>query len=207
MSMIINAVKDGGEWMVPIIVFLVCGLAIAFERLYTVWGFVSAGKSGLVDSAVQGLINGSLAEAQQQCEGNKGLPVVLTAGMETFDNSAEIDEIKNAMDSKALETYGLLTKRALFLPVIANLATLSGLLGTIVGLIQAFDAVANAPADKKQTLLASGISVAMYTTAGGLVCAIPVLLLNSFVQHFTNKVMDDIDQATTRFLVEASKRR
>ena len=59
MSMIINAVKDGGVWMVPIIVFLVCGLAIAFERLYTVWGFVSAGKSGLVDSAVQGLINGN----------------------------------------------------------------------------------------------------------------------------------------------------
>ncbi len=73
---------------------------------------------------------------------------------------------------------------------VANRATLSGLLGTIVGLIQAFDAVATAAPDQKQTLLAKGISVAMYTTAGGLVVAIPTLLMNSFLVSVTNKIMD-----------------
>ena len=61
--------------------------------------------------------------------------------------------------------------------MLANVATLTGLLGTIMGLIQAFDAVANAPADMKQSMLASGISVAMFTTAGGLIVAIPTLIL------------------------------
>jgi biopolymer transport protein ExbB/TolQ len=92
--------------------------------------------------------------------------------------------------------------------MLANIATLSGLLGTIIGLIQAFDAVATAPADQKQTLLAKGISVAMYTTAGGLVVAIPVLVMNSIVVAITTKIMDDIDlyAAQALQLLRARKR-
>jgi biopolymer transport protein ExbB/TolQ len=78
--------------------------------------------------------------------------------------------------------------------MLANVATLTGLLGTIQGLIAAFEAVAHASAETKQTMLAAGISVAMFTTASGLIVAIPILVLHSIVADRTTKIMDDIDQ-------------
>ena len=82
--------------------------------------------------------------------------------------------------------------------MLANVATLSGLLGTIIGLIEAFDAVANAAPDQKQIMFAKGISKAMYTTAGGLVVAIPTLILNSLLTSVATKLMDDIDHYSTQ---------
>jgi biopolymer transport protein ExbB/TolQ len=84
--------------------------------------------------------------------------------------------------------------------MIANVATLSGLLGTILGLIIAFKAVAGADPAKKQIMLASGISTAMYTTAGGLCVAIPVLVANGFVQTYMTKIMDEIDMSAAECL-------
>jgi biopolymer transport protein ExbB len=196
MAVVINAIKDGGVWMVPIIVFLVFGLAIAFERIYYV-GF-RANMNGtqmmkkVKEAIIANKIDSAVKACNEQAKNGKALPHVLKAGLHAANRSEA--EIQAALEQATLEVFPKLTKRALFLPVIANLATLSGLLGTIVGLIQAFDAVATAAPDQKQTLLAKGISVAMYTTAGGLVCAIPVLLLNSFVVNFTTKIMDEIDQ-------------
>jgi biopolymer transport protein ExbB/TolQ len=196
MAVVINAIKDGGMWMVPIIVFLVFGLAIAFERLYYI-GFRSNMNGTQMmkkvkEAIIANKIDSAVKACNEQAKNGKALPHVLKAGLHAANRSEA--EIQAALDQATLEVFPKLSKRALFLPVIANLATLSGLLGTIVGLIQAFDAVATAAPDQKQTLLAKGISVAMYTTAGGLVCAIPVLLLNSFVVNFTMKIMDEIDQ-------------
>ena len=103
-----------------------------------------------------------------------------------------------AMDEMGLLVFPEINKRMPFLPMLANVATLSGLLGTIIGLIEAFDAVANAAPDQKQIMLAKGISKAMYTTAGGLVVAIPTLILNSLLSSFATKLMDDIDHYSTQ---------
>jgi biopolymer transport protein ExbB/TolQ len=93
--------------------------------------------------------------------------------------------------------------------MLANVATLSGLLGTIVGLIEAFDAVANAAPDQKQIMLAKGISKAMYTTAGGLVVAIPTLIMNSILSAKITGIMDEVDQKAAEFLnrVRATRRK
>jgi biopolymer transport protein ExbB len=77
--------------------------------------------------------------------------------------------------------------------MLANVATLTGLLGTIQGLIMAFEAVARASAETKQTMLAAGISTAMFTTASGLIVAIPTLVLFSIIQAQTTKIMNEID--------------
>ena len=81
-----------------------------------------------------------------------------------------------------------------YLAMLANVATLLGLLGTIVGLVIAFRAVAKASAETKQAMLANGISVAMFTTAGGLMVAISTLVLYSIILQRTNKILDDVDQ-------------
>jgi biopolymer transport protein ExbB/TolQ len=144
------------------------------------------------DSIYSNKIEDAIKICQTQEQYGKVLPVVLKAGL-TKANRTDT-EIEAALDQATLEVFPKLQKRTSFLAMIANVATLSGLLGTIVGLIQAFEAVAKAQGPQKQTMLANGISVAMYTTAGGLVVAIPILVLNSIIVSATTKIMDDIDR-------------
>ena len=99
-----------------------------------------------------------------------------------------------------MEIIPNLEKRTHYLATLANIATLLGLLGTIIGLIQAFTAVSNAdPADKAE-LLSSSISVAMNTTAFGLMAAIPLLLAHAYLQSKTTGVVDGIEMAAVKFL-------
>jgi biopolymer transport protein ExbB/TolQ len=99
-----------------------------------------------------------------------------------------------------------LEKRTHYLATFANIATLLGLLGTIVGLISAFTAVANAnPADKADMLSAS-ISVAMNTTAFGLIVAIPLLLVHTLLQTKTTEIIDSLEMASVKFLNAITER-
>ena len=94
----------------------------------------------------------------------------------------------------------MLQKRTPYLGMWANVATLLGLLGTISGLVQAFKAVAAASPETKQTMLAAGISVAMYTTAFGLVVAIPIMICHSIIENRTKKLIDEIDQYSVKLI-------
>ena len=120
------------------------------------------------------------------------LPKVVKAGL-TRANRTE-KELENAIQEVTLEIAPIVNKRTSYLSMLANVATLVGLLGTIMGLVMAFQAVAKASAETKQTLLANGISVAMYTTAGGLIAAIPTMVLHSIISNKSNKILDDVDQ-------------
>lgn len=209
MNMIVTAIQEGGIWMAPIIITLVVAFAIAFERLFALARYNMDG-SALMGELQKSILGNQIDSASKVCqvqiEKGKALPNVLYAGLKSANRTEK--EIEKELERATLEVFPKLNVRTPFLPMLANIATLSGLLGTIVGLIQAFDAVATAPADQKQTLLAKGISVAMYTTAGGLVVAIPVLVMNSIVVSITTKIMDDIDlyAAQALQLLRARKR-
>jgi biopolymer transport protein ExbB/TolQ len=125
-------------------------------------------------------------------EPHAALPRVVKAGL-TRANRTE-KEIENAIDEATLEIGPRVNKRTSYLSMLANIATLCGLLGTIWGLIMAFQGVATASAETKQTVLAAGISMAMYTTAAGLMVAIPTLMIHSVVLNKSNKILDDVDQ-------------
>jgi len=131
-------------------------------------------------------------------EANAALSRVLKAGLTRANRSTV--EIQNAVDEATLEVMPLLTKRTPMLGMWANVATLTGLLGTISGLIQAFKAVGAASAEQKQALLASGISIAMYTTEFGLIVAIPTMVFHSIIQNRTTKVIDDVDQYSVKLV-------
>jgi biopolymer transport protein ExbB len=85
-----------------------------------------------------------------------------------------------------------------YLALLANLAMLSGLLGTVSGLIGAFGAVANADASSKATMLAKGISEAMNCTAFGLIAAILALIGFALLNGKTQTLLDDINAATVQ---------
>jgi len=110
------------------------------------------------------------------------------------------EDIEYAMEEGVLETVPRLEKRTAYIATLANIATLLGLLGTIMGLIAAFTAVANADPAEKANLLSQSISVAMNTTAFGLMAAIPLLLIHTTLQNKTNEIIDSLEMAGVKCL-------
>jgi biopolymer transport protein ExbB/TolQ len=194
MDFLVNAMHKGGPFMWPILVTSIFALAISFERLYYILFRANINGTAFMAQVQKLIMANNIDRAIKLCnaEPNSALPRVLKAGL-TRANRSEV-EIQNAVDEAVLEVFPQLNKRTNYLPMLANVATLTGLLGTIQGLIIAFEAVAHASAETKQTLLAAGISTAMFTTASGLVVAIPTLVLHSVVHARTVKIMDEIDQ-------------
>ncbi|MFH1467732.1 MAG: MotA/TolQ/ExbB proton channel family protein [Pseudomonadota bacterium] len=193
MSFFINAMHKGGPFMWGILAAAIFAAAIAAERIYYVMFRANINGTAFMAQVQKLIMANNIDRAIKLCnaEPNAALPRVLKAGL-TRANRGDV-EIQNAVEEAVLEVYPKLGKRTPFLAMLANVATLTGLLGTIQGLIMAFEAVARASAETKQTMLASGISVAMFTTAAGLIVAIPTLVLHSLIQGQTTKIMNDID--------------
>jgi biopolymer transport protein ExbB/TolQ len=191
---IVYKFMDGGIFMWVILVMGVLAAAIAFERVFYVVFRANINATAFMAQIQKLIMANNIDRAIKLCnaEPNAALPKVVKAGL-TRANRTE-KEIENAVDEATLEVVPQINKRTPYLNMLANVSTLTGLLGTIQGLIQAFDAVANAPADLKQAMLASGIAVAMYTTFGGLVVAIPILMVFSYISNRANKILDDVDQ-------------
>ncbi len=186
--------KDGGAFMYVILIVGVFAMAIAFERLFYIVFRANINATAFMAQVQKLIMANNIDRAIKLCnaEPHAALPKVVKAGL-TRANRTE-KEIENAIEEATLEVGPLIAKRTAYLAMLANVATLTGLLGTIMGLIMAFSAVAKASAETKQTLLANGISVAMYTTAGGLIAAIPTLVLHSIIVNRSNKILDDVDQ-------------
>ena len=193
MGMLVDAMQKGGPFMWPLLGCAVFALAIAAERFYYILFRANINGTAFFAQIQKLIMANNIDRAIKLCnaEPNAALPRVLKAGL-TRANRGDI-EIQNAVEEAVLEVFPKLAKRTPFLSMLANVATLTGLLGTIQGLIMAFEAVARASAETKQTMLASGISVAMFTTASGLIVAIPTLVLFSIIQSQTTKIMNEID--------------
>ena len=187
--------------MLPIILALFIGVAIAIERLIAVLSRSMSSKK-FMQEVVASINSNKIDAAIAHCENYKGKTLATVVHQGLIKANRTDVEIQSALDASALKEYPLLTKRTSFLPMIANVATLSGLLGTIVGLIESFAALSSdkIPADQKTAMLAAGISKAMYTTAGGLIAAIPILILNSIVVALTTGILDDVDAASMEVL-------
>ncbi|MCK4707286.1 MAG: MotA/TolQ/ExbB proton channel family protein, partial [Gammaproteobacteria bacterium] len=128
------------------------------------------------------------------------LSTVLTYGFNRLPTAQRRDDVEAAMEEGMMEVMPSLEARTHYLATYANIATLLGLLGTIIGLIQAFTAVANADPAEKADLLSASISIAMNTTAFGLIAAIPLLLLHTVIQTKTSKLIDNLEMAAVKCL-------
>ncbi len=199
-DIIVRFFQGGGPFMYPIAIVLVIGLAIALER----W---------LVLSSARMRNRRAFKQAMQHLQKNEYEPLlevgqkskvpmyrIIAAGISRFSNSRRRDDIESAMEEGVMEALPGLEKRTPYLATLANVATLLGLLGTIVGLIAAFSAVADAAPTEKASLLSSSISVAMNTTAFGLISAIPLVLLHAVLQTKTTEIVDSFEMAAVKVL-------
>ena len=189
---------DGGFFMHPIAFVSVFGIAIIIERFIFLFFKYNINANQFMAQIQKLVMANNIDRAIKLCNAapSAALPKVIKAGL-TRANKGEI-EIANAVEEATLEVIPNITKRTPTLQSIANIATLLGLLGTIYGLIQAFAAVANAPPDQKTQFLTQAISIAMNTTAFGLMVAIPTLVGYVFLNNVTKKIIDEIDQYSVK---------
>jgi biopolymer transport protein ExbB/TolQ/biopolymer transport protein ExbD len=186
-----EAFKEGGWGMWPILAILLISLAITIERvLYlTRASFDARTFMAQLGSLLQsGNIPGAVGLCQQT---DKPLARILGAG---FARSNEgIHRVQTAMDEAAYGEMPRIEKRTGYLALMGNIATLTGLLGTILGLIKSFRGVSKEAAADKATLLAAGISEAMNCTAFGLLTGISALLAYSVLNGKTQSMLDEIN--------------
>ena len=197
MEAIILFFQRGGFFMYAILGMGIFGLSIIIERAVVLLWKNRIDTSSFINQVIGYIRDGKPDRALELCNYSKAaLPVILHAGLEQAKRSP--DEIENALEVKAMAVIPQLQKRTGYLSMTANVATLLGLLGTIWGLIQSFQAVAHADAAQKAALLSSGISVAMNTTAFGLITAIPCMIAYAFLHEKTNGIIDEINENVAR---------
>ena len=207
MNAIISFFQEGGAFMYPIAAIMAVGLAIAIERMI----FLSKEKRSNRQTFEEILpmlqkrdFRGALNYANSS---DSKMGHIFSTAISRMPSSSRREDIELAMEEGLMEAIPQLEKRTPYVTTYANIATLLGLLGTIMGLIAAFSAVANAAPAEKAALLSQSISVAMNTTAFGLMAAIPLLLLHSYLQSKTNDIVDSLEMAGVKFLNIISERK
>ncbi len=199
-SGIATAFTQGGIWMWAILFVQIVSIAIIFERVMALFISRQIGQKKKSKSFEKSIKQGDLEAAIEIAESMKKHPIahVVYQGSQAALDFGGKEDIQARIDEVLLDNKSSLDKRTGFLAMLGNTATLLGLLGTIVGLIQAFGAVAGLEAAEKAVELTKGVSMAMNTTAYGLITAIPALFMYAVLQNRTNQLMEDLSQGALR---------
>lgn len=198
MSSLAQRFQEGGWGMYPILFWQVIAIGIIIERaLYLYKSSIS--RDVFLATMQKCILAGDIGRAIKLCSAaNAPLARIVKSGLMKVNRPDA--EVQSAMDEAALVELPRIEHRTGYLSLLANLAMLSGLLGTVSGLISAFGAVANADAASKATMLAKGISEAMNCTAFGLFAAIIALIGFALLNGKTQTLIDDINAATVQVL-------
>jgi biopolymer transport protein ExbB len=191
---------SGGAFMYPILVVFAVGLAIAIER-YVTLTLIRRKNESMWNRLQPALVNGEFEKARDMTsKDDSTVSRLLSMGLARQGAVRRREDIEIAMEESMMEIIPQLEKRTSYVALGASIATLLGLLGTIIGLIQAFTAVANANPAEKADLLSASISVAMNTTAFGLIAAIPLLVSHSVLTAKTGQIVDSLEMASVKAL-------
>jgi biopolymer transport protein ExbB len=197
---IVGFFSTGGLFMYPILLVFAVGVAIAIERFVTLT-LVTSENQSVWDKVQPLLLEGEFEQARKMTDENQStISKVLSMGLARQGAVRRREDIEIAMEESMMEIIPQLEKRTPYVALASNVATLLGLLGTIMGLIQAFTAVANANPAEKADLLSASISVAMNTTAFGLMVAIPLLVTHVVLTSKTGQIVDSLEMASVKTL-------
>jgi len=203
---IVSFFATGGVFMYPILLVFAVGTAIAVERYVTLTQVTR--KNQVAWSNIQPLLNeGDFDQARDLTTSDQSpMARLLSMGLALQGAVRRREDVEIAMEEGMMEIIPQLEKRTPYVALASSIATLLGLLGTIMGLIQAFTAVANANPAEKADLLSASISVAMNTTAFGLMVAIPLLVVHALLASKTNEIVDGMEMASVKVLTAISTR-
>jgi biopolymer transport protein ExbB len=192
--------QQGGIFMYPILFVFIAGLSISLERWFQLSRTRSINQK-VWDSLYPMLSRGQLEKVRRAVSKDKStISKMLGMGLSRHSGVRRREDMEIAMEESLMEIIPQLEKRTPYVALLSNIATLLGLLGTIMGLIQAFTAVADANPSEKADLLSASISVAMNTTAFGLMSAIPLLLFHAKITSTTGQIVDSLEMASIKAL-------
>jgi biopolymer transport protein ExbB len=197
---IVEFFVQGGIFMYPILLVFAVGVAIAIERYVTLY-LLTKRNQGMWAQVQPLLSKRDFDKARElTATDNSTIAQLLNMGLERQGAVRRRDDIEIAMEECMMEIMPQLEKRTGYVGLSANVATLLGLLGTVMGLIQAFTAVANANPAEKADLLGAAIAVAMNTTAFGLLVAIPLLVVHAILTTKTAQFVAGLEMASVKTL-------
>jgi biopolymer transport protein ExbB/TolQ len=203
MNALATAIKffqDCGLFIYPSLLIMSLGLAIAIERLVFL-GRARAQNRALWDQVLPMLQGGRFKEVQSVTESSDAaIGKIVNNGLVRLQSARRREDIDAAMEEGMMEIVPRLEKRTHYIATFANVITLVGLLGTIMGLIKGFTAVAQVNPAEKAEMLSASISIAMNNTAFALMVAIPFLLIHSFLQSRASEIVDSMEAAKITFL-------
>jgi len=195
----------GGLFMYPILLVFTAGMAIAVERWFRL-GRIQSVNRKIWNNLYPMLVKGEFDKVRAITDKDKStIAQMLSMGLARQGAVRRREDIEIAMEESMMEIIPQLEKRTPYVALLSNIATLLGLLGTIMGLIEAFTAVANANPAEKADLLSASISVAMNTTAFGLMSAIPLLLFHAKLTSTTGQIVDSLEMASVKALNSISR--
>ena len=192
--------QDCGLFIYPSILIMALGLAIAIERFI----FLSKARSEnrkVWSQVLPMLQKGQFRDVQNMtAKSDAAVGKIVNYGLDRMQSPGRREDFDAAMEEGMMEIVPRLEKRTHYIATFANVITLVGLLGTIIGLIKGFTAVAQVNPAEKAELLSASISIAMNNTAFALMVAIPFLLIHSFLQAKTSEIVDGLEAAKISFL-------
>jgi len=206
-DMIVNFFKQGGAFLYPIAAVFAVGLGFAVERF--IYLTRVAGANRRLWSQLAPLFKaGNFRKAMELAEKNdSALSTIMRYGISRVATARRKEDIEKAMEESLIEVIPALEKRTHYLATLANIGMLMGLLGTVIGLINAFAAVAAVNPAEKAAMLSASISVAMNNTALGLGLAITLLLCHMYLETKTTELVDSLEVASIKFLNSIAERR
>jgi biopolymer transport protein ExbB/TolQ len=205
-DVVINFFRQGGFFLYPIALVWIIGLVIAAER-FVYLNRVGSGNDRLWGDLQPLFESADFPKATQVVASAEGaLAQVMRYGLSRIATARRRDDIEKAMEESLVEVVPQLERRTHYLSALANIGMLMGLFGTVLGLINAFAAVAQANPAEKASLLSASISVAMNNTALGLLSAITLLLSHLYLETKTTNIVDSLEVASVKFLNALSER-
>ena len=206
MDGVIRFFQEGGLFMYPIGLVAAVGLAITLERMYVLSSALHSNRRDF-ERLLAALRAGRMQEVRDVTAAPRsGVGHMLAQALARLPTARARSDLERAMDEALLEVLPVVERRTGYLAALANVATLLGLLGTIIGLIAAFTAVANVDPAQKAALLSKSISIGMNTTAFGLMVAIPLVLLHTFLEGRTTAITESLEIAQLKLLNQLEER-
>jgi biopolymer transport protein ExbB/TolQ len=204
---LINFIKENFSHVFPIILCAIFALSLIIERFKALYNvYVIKDAKEFIKKIHQVIVSNQIHEAIKICDEQKNKPLAFVIKSILLRADMPDDAIESAAQMACSESIRTLQSRTSFLATIANIVTLLGLLGTIIGLIQSFEAVGHADPAQKSALLSAGIATAMNATMMGLGVAIPCMLSYSFFMNKTQKLIAELEDGVS-FTLDALKLR
>jgi biopolymer transport protein ExbB len=200
MELILKGFQGEGKFYMTVILALgIISLAIIAERFFYIYLKSSAGRANFMRNIAQLLQTGRVAEAGHLAA-SQSFPLARIISAVLQNKAKGQAAIEKAVDEVYLTEAPRINRYLNLLPAFANIAMLCGLLGTIFGLIFAFDAVANLPAAQRPQALASGISIVMVNTFTGLAVAIPILLFHGLLAMQSERLQEEMEEKAVKVM-------